>query len=342
MKKLGLQKGILLTVFLCVGLGAAVLLYVRTLDLSLSLGAAAVTAVLFGLLLLYGAFYNTYMERTIIQLSELLDSITHLDEREIFSVTEDSLLSRLQCQVLKLTGILRARAAAAEEEKNEIKSLISNLSHQLKTPVASLKLYGELLEDDALTPAQRAEYLAVLRGALEKLVFLTDTMIKMTRLESGIVVLEPQFCDIGETILAAIAPMFRQARDKGLELLHTEPAEKTELPHDPKWTAEALLNILDNAVKYTEKGQISISTQRYEMYFRIDIADTGAGIPEAEQPLVFQRFFRGKNTAGAQGAGIGLYLSRTIITGQGGYIKLRSAPSGSTFSVFLPRSRGAQ
>ena len=104
------------------------------------------------------------------------------------------------------------------------------------------------------------------------------------------------------------------------------------------WTTEALANIVDNAVKYTEHGTITISTVSYEMFARIDISDTGAGISESEQSKIFTRFYRSKNVREQEGVGIGLYLSRQIISGEGGYIKVASAPGkGSTFSIFLPK-----
>ena len=97
-------------------------------------------------------------------------------------------------------------------------------------------------------------------------------------------------------------------------------------------------NILDNAIKYTPPGgQVSVSCQKYELFCRIDVSDTGPGIPEEEQANIFQRFYRGRQVRQADGVGIGLYLSRQIIAGEGGYVKVQSTPGrGSTFSVFLP------
>ena len=107
---------------------------------------------------------------------------------------------------------------------------------------------------------------------------------------------------------------------------------------DPKWTAEALANIVDNAVKYTEQGLITISAVSYEMFVRIDISDSGIGISENEQAQIFARFYRSKNVQEQEGVGIGLYLARQIISGESGYIKVASVlGEGSTFSVFLPK-----
>ena len=108
---------------------------------------------------------------------------------------------------------------------------------------------------------------------------------------------------------------------------------------DGKWTAEALGNLVDNAIKYTESGSICVGVQLYELFARVDVTDTGIGIAEAEQPKIFSRFYRSQAVCEEEGVGIGLYLARKIISDQGGYIKLRSEVGiGSTFSVFLPRS----
>ena len=128
-----------------------------------------------------------------------------------------------------------------------------------------------------------------------------------------------------------------KARTKGLELILHDMDEKAYF--DSKWTLEAICNILDNAVKYTNEGSISLSVTAYEMFVRIDIKDSGIGIKEEEFSKIFSRFYRSEDTKNMEGVGIGLYLSRQIISGEGGYIKVSSVyGQGSTFSVFLPRS----
>ena len=113
------------------------------------------------------------------------------------------------------------------------------------------------------------------------------------------------------------------------------------LAHDRKWTSEALFNILDNAVKYTPAdGDIQVSVQSWEFYVKIDITDSGKGIAESRQGMIFKRFYREKEVHDVEGIGIGLFLTREIVTLQGGYIKVTSAVgSGSTFSVFLPHGQ---
>jgi len=115
--------------------------------------------------------------------------------------------------------------------------------------------------------------------------------------------------------------------------------EQLHVFHDRKWTAEALYNLLDNAVKYTEKGgAVTVSVKQWEMYVKIDVSDTGKGIAESRQASVFRRFYREEEVHDKPGVGIGLYLTREIIMRQGGYVKVVSEIGrGSTFSVFMPR-----
>jgi len=293
------------------------------------------TAVFFIMVVLMDRLHQSYMDRLLIELSDLIDSIIIMRENEIFSDVEDTLLSKLQNQVLKLSGILKAQNKAINKEKDEIKSLISDISHQIKTPVASIKMFGELLQEPDLREEQRIEYLQVLEESLNKLAFLTDSMIKMSRLESGIIRLRPQSANINDIILQAVKQIYPKAKNKDIEILF-DTDKDIALSIDKNWTAEAVFNILDNAVKYTPAGgAVTITVNRYESFIRIDIADNGIGISEEEQAKIWGRFYRGQGTGSEDGIGIGLYLSRKIIVDQGGYIKVKSDGNGSVFSVFL-------
>ena len=169
----------------------------------------------------------------------------------------------------------------------------------------------------------------------EKLRFLIDALVKLSRLESGIIALQPETQKIAP-ILQQVQKQFEvKAAEKGLKLM-IQPAE-TDACFDAKWTTEALCNLVDNAIKYTEHGGISISVTSYELFVRVDVKDTGVGIPEAQQAQIFSRFYRGEEQARQEGVGIGLYLTREILQKEGGYIKVSSQPGeGSIFSMFLP------
>ena len=221
-------------------------------------------------------------------------------------------------------------------EKDKIKQMISDISHQTKTPIANLMLYSELLSEEELPPQMRSNVEAI-RQQSEKLRFLIDSLVKLSRLENGILTLSPHPQPLQPLLDEIAAQYTRKADEKGLTFTVLPTAAAADF--DGKWTAEALGNLVDNAIKYTESGSICVGVQLYELFARVDVTDTGIGIAEAEQPKIFSRFYRSQAVCEEEGVGIGLYLARKIISDQGGYIKLRSEVGiGSTFSVFLPRS----
>lgn len=296
-------------------------------------GAGLLTGGMIGLLFLNE---QAYYRELIIKLSDLVATIAELRDERIFPENEDTLLSKLQDQVIKLTGILKAQKNKTAVEKAEIETLISDLSHQLKTPMATLTVYGELLENDALSAKERAEYTGALNTCISKLGFLIDSLIKMSRLESGLIRLNQKKNGIQDTLLTAVKGIMGKAKKKNITITYHSDRDIPIL-HDKNWTAEAFFNLLENAVKYTPQGGIiTIDVIPYEMFLRIDIKDNGIGILPEEQTKIFARFYRGGNIDQEEGLGIGLYLSRKIITEQGGYIKLISNRKGSLFSVFLP------
>lgn len=246
--------------------------------------------------------------------------------------------SRLSALETKFAHYLSASAISARNvaaEKDKIKTLIADISHQTKTPIANLQLYAELLAEEDL-PEDVLSQVDAIRVQAEKLHFLIDSLVKLSRLENGILTLSPRQGPVQPMLSSLVEQYGPQARQRGLELgLKDTPARAC---FDPKWTAEALGNLVDNAIKYTASGSVTISAVEYQMFTCIQVRDTGVGISEEEQPKVFARFYRSEATRDSEGVGIGLFLAREIISGQGGYIHLTSQPGqGSTFSVFLPR-----
>ena len=290
------------------------------------------------IMFVYEKIYKMYMQNIFVQLSDMLDAIINMRNENIFSTTEDTVLSKLQYQTIKLTNILKSKNKKIEDERNEIKSLISDIAHQLKTPLTNLKMYGEFLQDESLTDEERKEFSEVINTSLNRLSFLVESMIKMSRLESGVIQLKTHKNNLNDTVLMVIGQIQKKAKEKNIEI-KLEEIDKIELNYDKNWISEAILNILDNAVKYTgENGEIQITLQSYDIFSRIDIKDNGMGISEDEVPKIFSRFYRGNNTLDIEGIGIGLYLSREIVDKHGGYIKVKSNENETIFSVFLPNN----
>lgn len=272
------------------------------------------------------------VRKTMDKIEKMLDAAINGSFSE--TTFDESKLSALETRFAHYLSAAETAARNVAQEKDSIQSLIADISHQTKTPIANLLLYSELLQEENL-PASATASVDALHNQAEKLRFLIDSLVKLSRMENGIISLAPQRAVLQPLLEGLIAQYTAKAAEKGLslQLLDTDGF----VTFDAKWTAEALSNIVDNAIKYTTHGTITLSAVSYEMFARIDISDSGPGISESEQAKIFTRFYRAKTVHEQEGVGIGLYLSRQIISGEGGYIKVTSAPGkGSTFSVFLP------
>ena len=250
---------------------------------------------------------------------------------------DESMLSAVES---KLAHYLTASATSAKNvqaEKDKIKTLIADISHQTKTPIANILLYTQLLREQSL-PEESQPCVDSLECQSRKLQSLIDALVKTSRLESGIIALRTSAGNLASVIQSAISQLAPKAEEKGISIV--AESKDADAVFDPKWTEEAIFNLLDNAVKYTPSGgEVRISVTSYELFSAVHISDTGPGIPEEEQPKVFQRFYRGMEHQNEEGVGIGLYLVRQIAEGQGGYVKVISEKGmGSTFSLYLPRN----
>lgn len=249
----------------------------------------------------------------------------------------ETLLARIDHRLSRLYNVMQESKRKVDEERQELQMLVSDISHQVKTPVANLEMVTDTLLSRPVTEQERIGFLQSIRGQTEKLDFLVQALVKTSRLETGMICLEKKDRLLVETLVQAMSGIVYGAEKKDIAVAVDCP-EDLHFPHDSKWTAEAIFNLLDNAVKYTPNGgRISISAVQWELYVKLDITDTGRGIPESDQAAIFRRFYREDEVHDQPGAGIGLYLTREIITRQGGYVKVTSQPGkGSDFSVFLP------
>ena len=260
--------------------------------------------------------------------------------REITGLEEETLLSRLGGRFCRLYEMMDNARTNTQEDRKKLQSLVSDISHQVRTPVTNLKMIEAALTEPAgdqkMTAEKRREFLEAMNSQVEKLNFLMQALVKTSRLENGLITLHKQKGLLYETLAEALGGILFSAEAKKIEVEAICP-EELQLPHDKKWTAEAIFNLLDNAVKYTPAGgKIRVEAVPQEMYTRIDVSDTGKGIREEHQAAVFRRFYREEEVAGIPGLGIGLYLTREIISQQGGYIRLTSSEGeGSVFSVYL-------
>ena len=294
--------------------------------------------ILFALISIIAAFTVVLInhirtKKTMDTLEKMIDSAADGEYSE--TKFDESRLSALETKFSNYLALSNTSSKNIMKEKEKIKTLISDISHQTKTPISNLILYSELIEEEDLSEDMRSNVEAIKQQA-EKLEFLIKSLVKLSRLENGILNLSPRKEEIQPMLQDIYEQYISKAMGKNLELNIEKTTSKATF--DRKWTTEALGNIVDNAIKYTNTGEINIKVHEYEIFTRIDISDTGMGIDESEQAEVFSRFYRSQSVHNDEGVGIGLYLTREIISSEGGYIKLTSELGvGSTFSVYIPR-----
>ncbi len=237
-------------------------------------------------------------------------------------------------------------------EKEETKVLVTDLSHQLKTPVASIKMCFQLLEDENLQPEERREFLNRLGEQILHLEGLLEALVNISRMETGMIEIRKEMTGIFNTVVQAVNQVYMKAEDKGIEIVidtDNGEIENLSLAHDVKWTKEAVVNVLENAVKYSPADStIEIIMKKQLHFLRIEIRDEGIGIKKEEINRIFQRFYRGKHEVirQAEGSGVGLYLARKILEEQGGNITValpvgNKQVKGSTFAIMLPLKSGS-
>lgn len=293
---------------------------------TLSLAAAIVLAVI------------TYYKRkkAVLRMRQMLDAA--IDGTFTESKFDESLYSAVGNKLSEYLNASEISARRTAMEKDRIKALIADISHQTKTPISNILIYTELLKEQEL-PDEARQSVALLESQAQKLNFLIASLVKLSRLESGIIVLHPREDYVTGLLEEAYKQFHYKAEEKGLYLrMETQDIQEIKAVFDEKWTKEAFGNVIDNAVKYTRTGGVTVTVKPYEMFVGIEVADTGMGISEEEQARIFGRFYRTVEVSNEEGVGIGLYLTRQILQLEGGYIKVVSEPGkGAKFTLYLRR-----
>ncbi len=277
----------------------------------------------------------------------------------------DTRESKLEAQLRKILRQSANLQAQAKRDRESLAELLSDLSHQLKTPLANVVMDAELLQEDGLSDEERRNFELHIKEQAEKMQWLLSALVKASRLENGIVHFEAVQQDILPTLAQSVSAVYAQAQEKDItieleDLQLDDYMENTNeqsgdgsrssglsakdwrngaclLYHNRKWTAEAITNILENAVKYSPRGsRIRIALEPLSIYTKINIFDLGPGVPKEEYNRIFQRFYRGSHMEETEGTGLGLYLAQVILAQEKGYATVSENPEGgSCFSVFL-------
>lgn len=285
------------------------------------------------------------IEKTIVNFRE--------NKLEVF-LQEDDLeeQEKIKFQLDALGNHLKLLKEEARLEREGTKELVSDISHQLKTPVAALDTCFSVLLRENLNQEEQKEFFARCRNALDGLEVLLQSLLQISKLESGMIQIEKCKVPILDTIVTAVNRVYPKALEKNIELVfdYNEELEDYVIVQDKKWLSEAIINVLDNAIKYNpSNSEVFVRLQKRHGFVRIEIEDHGIGIPKQEYHKIFQRFFRGTMPAVKEenGSGIGLFLTREIIERHHGTITVSSYLGqaensnnrhGSIFVIQLPEN----
>ena len=283
-----------------------------------------------------------FENKTIVRLEQMLDAA--MDGTFVESDYDESRLSRLESRWKEFLGSSVLSNQNLETERHRLETFISDISHQTKTPMTIIKMYSELLREEA-SLGDKASVVKIQKFADEicrqnaRLEFLIDSLTKLSRLENGTLSIVPTEGEIDKLIKTSISSVASKAEQKKITISY-EADSSLKASFDMKWTNEALINVLDNAVKYSpEGGNIRITVEQFEVYQAIHVTDDGPGISEEDATRIFGRFYRGSSVQQEEGVGIGLYLTREIIAKEDGYIKVvpNDKRKGGELVIYLKR-----
>lgn len=256
----------------------------------------------------------------------------------------DGALYQLFSRINFMAAMLKTRQETENRVKNFLKTTISDISHQLKTPLAAVSMYQEIMLNEPDERDVVVRFAGKSGTAVRKMEGLIQILLKITRLDAGSIVFSKKICEAKELVLQALEELADRAEREKKELLLTGE-NRAEVYCDPEWSREALSNLVKNALDHTgEGGRIRIEWEQMPLMTRFIVTDTGEGIAEEDIHHIFKRFYRSKDArSGQEGTGLGLPLAKAIVDGQGGTISVRSEKGeGAEFTVSFPNCQSGR
>lgn len=250
---------------------------------------------------------------------------------------EDGSIYQLFAAVEELAAVLRAQNEKAQQGKTFLKDTISDISHQLKTPLAALHMYAEIIAQEPDQAETVTRFSGKILQSLERIEQLVQTLLTVSRIDAGSIVFRKEWLTVSELAQSAAADLSVRAKKEGKRLLmEGDPAQM--LFCDRQWTAEALTNLIKNALDHTAAGgNITVSWKQSPTLISLSVADDGCGIAPEDVHHIFKRFYRSRLGSERQGIGLGLPLAKSIVEGQGGILSVNSTPGeGAVFTLMLP------
>ncbi len=292
----------------------------------------------FAILILLHYFYNKLIQRRVQLVAEAAERIVEGDFSSKLPEANEGEFAKLTHQFNQMSRILEANIESSKSERIFLKNIISDISHQLKTPLSSLKIFNELLMDSEMDKGTQVQFYEKSEQQLERMEWLIKNLLKMARLEAGAIDLHKEQRSLEDTLRKVLEGFEERLEEKQLKL-DTCIKEDISFSYDEEWLSEALSNILKNAIEHSfVDGIVEVRVSETPVILRIEISDTGEGISEEDLLHVFKRFYKGKNSIDRSGTGIGLALAKAIVESHGGLISARSKEGqGSTFTIVFPK-----
>ena len=290
--------------------------------------------VCFSLLLLVGTYvFLQSREHLYRQTIGMIERFIEGDYSAHFQPAREGTIYQLCASIEQLATMLQSKNEAQHQIKEFLKATISDISHQLKTPLAALSMYQEIIENEPYNAATVKEFAAKMGTSLGRMEQLILSMLKIARLDVGTITFEKESCQISDLVLQAVNELTTRANHEKKKIL-MEGAKTDTLTCDAEWTSEAIGNIVKNALDHTkEGGTIRIGWKCTPLMTRISIADNGKGIAPEDIHHIFKRFYRSKVSMDTPGIGLGLPLAKSIVEGQGGTISVQSNPGEGTIFI---------
>ena len=278
-------------------------------------------------------FFTKKRYNDISELTYKIDKILHNNDYTNFDVNKEGELAVLNSEIYKMTVRLREQTERLENEKNYLKDYLANISHQIRTPMTSINIMISRLSRQELTFEDRFKMIKEISKLLTRIEWLITALLKVAQLESDTVKLKKEKTNVEEVVNKALEPLKIQAEIKNIKM-KLKIEKNTNYKGDYYWSVEAISNIIKNCIEHSENGGIiEIISETNPIYTEIIITDEGKGICKEDLPHLFERFYRGNNS-GSESIGIGLYLTKMIVSKQNGVITAKNRENkGAEFNI---------
>lgn len=306
-------------------------IYNHNLKRNLIIYSVSSTFICYILFMLLIILYKKSQDRKINEISNYMNSVLNGNYSLDIRSYEEGRLSILKNDIYKITVKLKEQTDMAINEKNNLEMILSDISHQIKTPLTSMYVINDLLKNDKLSKKEKIEFLNKNESQLERIEWLVTSLLKLSRLDNGFVKLKKEKVEVAKLIDNCLNPLLIPIELKNQNVV--KQIDNFEIDIDFNWFSEAIINILKNAHEHTNAfGTIKVEASDNSMYSSIIISDNGTGISKQDLPYIFERFYKGANQK--ESIGIGLNMAKKIIDLSGGEINVLSTPSvGTTFII---------